>query len=243
MKNLWTFGCSFTGEYYPVDLENMRTNYDDYKDWRGGNLPPVWPTNLANKLGFKCNNLGRGAMSNSSIFNTFCKVSHKISKGDVVIIGWTSMLRSVLVKPDTNELIDILINQEYGEFDKNYLDYYFVNRSLTGWIDEIIGYVNLISEYVKTREANIYFWTSDHTILDYIKKNYDRYNDNDFLYWRGSNENLDLMHYVCSAGLESGILPTIQHETNHEVNDCHLGEYGHQFMADFIYNEIIGKIQ
>lgn len=242
MKNLWTFGCSFTGEYFPLG-NTPPNNYDKYKEWRGGNLPPVWPTILANKLGYKCNNLGKGAMSNSSIFNTFCNVSHKISKGDVVIIGWTSMLRTVLINPDENKLIDILINQEYEYFDKDYLDYYFVNRAFTGWIDEIIGYINFISEYVKLKGAHIYFWSSDDNIIDYTRKNYDRYDDNDFLYWKGDGENLDLMHYVSVQGFKDGILPTIQEETRHKVNDCHLGQFGHQYMADFIYNEIIGKIQ
>jgi len=87
MKNLWTFGCSFTGEYYPLDSVPPN-NYNKYKKWKGGNLPPVWPTVLSKKLGYNCNNLGRGAMSNSSIFNTFCNISHKISNGDIVIIGW-----------------------------------------------------------------------------------------------------------------------------------------------------------
>ena len=43
-KTLWTFGCSFTAEYHPVGFPEQRSNYDDYKDWRGGNLPKVWPT-------------------------------------------------------------------------------------------------------------------------------------------------------------------------------------------------------
>ena len=32
MGTLWTFGCSFTAEYYPVGDEFIRSNYDEYKD-------------------------------------------------------------------------------------------------------------------------------------------------------------------------------------------------------------------
>ena len=53
MGTLWTFGCSFTAEYNPVGDKFVRNNYDEYKDWRGGTLPDVWPTLLGKKLNLK----------------------------------------------------------------------------------------------------------------------------------------------------------------------------------------------
>ena len=42
MKNtLWTFGCSFTDEYSPINT-NPPNNYDLYAELRGGSLPTIW---------------------------------------------------------------------------------------------------------------------------------------------------------------------------------------------------------
>lgn len=236
MNTLWTFGCSFTGEYYPVGEKN-RSNYDDYKDWRGGNLPPTWPNILSNLLEMECNNLGKGASSNYSIFNKFCNYSHEIKENDIVVIGWTSMLRAVLVNPKDDTIQDVLISQDYPEFERKFLDYYFVNRSLNRWIDEIIGYVNLITEYSKIKGFKLFFWTSDDTILDYIKKNYDRYQDELFIYDKKTN-NHDLIFTISDLYTIDGYKPTINQETNNEVMDCHMGEDGHKLQAEFIYNHI-----
>ena len=52
MRTLWTFGCSFTAEYDPIDgiFFPFENDFDKYKKWRGGNLPSVWPTILGDKL-------------------------------------------------------------------------------------------------------------------------------------------------------------------------------------------------
>ena len=71
MRTLWTFGCSFTAEYDPIDgiFFPFENDFDKYKKWRGGNLPPVWPTILGDKLNCKVMNCAVGGSSNYNIFN------------------------------------------------------------------------------------------------------------------------------------------------------------------------------
>ena len=52
MSRLWTFGCSFTAEYNPIDgiYAPYENNYDKYRRFRGGELPKTWPNILAEKI-------------------------------------------------------------------------------------------------------------------------------------------------------------------------------------------------
>ena len=66
-NTLWTFGCSFTAEY-PLEIPDLRTKYDDYKNWRGGNLPKSWPTLLSEMIDYDVKNFGEGGSSKSIYF-------------------------------------------------------------------------------------------------------------------------------------------------------------------------------
>ena len=85
-KTLWTFGCSFTAEYHPVGHPQQRSNYDDYKDWRGGNLPKVWPTVLAEMMDYDVKNCGEGGAANQTIFwkfiLSFCQNIYSLSNSN-----------------------------------------------------------------------------------------------------------------------------------------------------------------
>ena len=93
MGNLWTFGCSYTGEYYPVGDPNFVTNYDLYKEWKGGTLPDVWPTILAKKLELNIMNMGLGGDSNYAIIQQFFNICEQVEKNDVLVFGWTNVIR------------------------------------------------------------------------------------------------------------------------------------------------------
>ena len=43
MNRLWTFGCSFTAEYNPIEgvYHPFENQYDRYKKFKGGKLPLV----------------------------------------------------------------------------------------------------------------------------------------------------------------------------------------------------------
>ena len=95
MNRLWTFGCSFTAEYNPIEgvYHPFENQYDRYKKFKGGKLPLVWSELLGKKIEYQTMNCGVGGSSNYSIFRQYINVCDIIKKGDILIFGWTSMLR------------------------------------------------------------------------------------------------------------------------------------------------------
>lgn len=234
MRNtLWTFGCSFTAEWNPVG-DRVRSNYDDYKDWRGGNLPPVWPTIVARNLNMNLENKGQGATGNDNIFKKFCDNSHLIESGDVVIIGWTHILRYLLSSPSGTHLMDILPSETYPEHPSETTEYITINRSLPPWYGQIISYIKIIINYCKVIGAKVFFWTSDINMYEYFKENYNDIDVSKFIDW---NYN-DLFQIIRTKFKEAPYF-TIEEETNGKVVDYHLGEDGHKYQADIIFKHLL----
>lgn len=71
MKRLFTFGCSFTGFYWPTWADILGKEFDYYENW---------------------GTLGAG---NQFIFNSLieCKTRHKFTNNDHVMIMWTNVAR------------------------------------------------------------------------------------------------------------------------------------------------------
>lgn len=234
MKNtLWTFGCSFTAEYHPIG-SHIENNYDRYKKWRGGSLPDVWPTILAKNLNLELQNKGIGATSNDTIFQQFCNNSHLIKSGDIVIVGWTHILRFLLSAPDGSHLVDILPAQKYPEFDSSYIDFMLINRSLSAWHIQIISYIKMIQSYCNSIDAKVFFWTSDIEMYEYFKESYINIDTNKFIDW----DYLDFFQLIRQS-YPSLTKLTIQEETDGVVNDCHMGELGHKCQADSILKHLL----
>lgn len=229
-QTLWTFGCSFTAEYHPLN-NTPPNNYDLYRDWKGGTLPAVWPTLLASKLNYNLKNLGVGASSNYHIFRNFCNNVSDIQENDLVIIGWTSLLRFVLVNKDTLQLQDILPSNKYTEFDDTILEYIFVNRENDKWNDEILSFMKIINEVCRYKKINIFYWTSDDFMLEYWKSN-NLYQDTKIIKTKINKTLIDLDYF------DNNINCTIEKETDGIVVDYHMGEYGHKKQAKVIHNYI-----
>ena len=239
MKNtLWTFGCSFTAEWHPLD-NDPPNNYDLYKKWRGGNLPPVWPTVLAEKLGMNLQNKGQGATGNDDIFIKFCNSSHLFNQGDVVIVGWTQILRYLLaIEDEGGKLVNILPNMEYPQFDYKVLNYITVNRDNHAWYNQLVGYIKLIINYCNSIGVSVYFWTSDTTTYPSVKKHINPKKSFHFIDW-DYGEIFETLRSTYYPNNQQDFKIQIKHETNGEVPDAHLNEKGHRMQADLIYNHII----
>lgn len=232
-NNLWSFGCSFTAEYHPLD-NTPPNNYDRYKEYRGGNLPPVWPTILSDKLGLENKNRGIGATSNYKIFYQFCNFCSEIEDGDVVVVGWTHPYRFILAN-DTH-LQDILPSVTYNEFDNKVLDYIFVNRSNQTWFQEIYHFTQIINEMCREKGATVFYWSFHDEILSYVSSMYNEKNDNQFIFGKDGKSIMDTLR----SGIEH--IANISEETNGVVIDSHFGEYGHESQAEYFYNFIKNKI-
>lgn len=245
MKNLWTFGCSYTGEYYPIDDPDHVTAYDKYKKWRGGNLPDVWPTILANKLGMQIQNKGLGGDSNYAIFNQFINICEQVKEGDILIFGWTNIIRfqaannyrdifnQILPCDSDFKLVTGLSTKTIEEI--------FVNRTNPMWVREIYSWIKFINLFCDKIGANVFHWTSDERLFT---KNSDVVIDNRFIVARDEDyvekhghSLFGFLHWP--TNYEGKEISRISEETNGEVNDGHLGEFGHKFQAEFFYDYII----
>lgn len=243
MKTLWTFGCSFTAEYYPYRHQDITSNYDLYEKWRGKDLADVWPTLLSKKLNYELKNLGIGGSSNYSIIKRFIEHAHLINENDIVIIGWTNITRFQLVNVEENTFNEIQPGNIGGflgtQVSQKSIDEIFVNRTHSLWIDEIITYINFINFLLFKNNTKIFHWTSDYNMAEYLLTKYPK--DNRYIKptFDGNTKKIILseIEEICNLNLERPIA-TIFQETNGIVKDCHFGEYGHITQSEYFYNYI-----
>lgn len=235
-KTLWTFGCSFTAEYHPVGHHQQRSNYDDYSDWRGGNLPKVWPTVLAEMMDYDVKNCGEGGAANQTIFWKFIDEHKKFQKGDLVIIGWTSLLRFVAYNERDGHMNNILpsfINTNGTHiFSDQTLIEVFNNRSNPEWNAELWKWISLINSLCRLSGVKVLHWNSDDLFFN------EKFNDKDEIdaFIRTTDGRLDVFEF--SRRLYSEGKHTIEHETLGVVKDLHSGELGHLSQARYFYEFI-----
>lgn len=239
MKNkLWSFGCSFTAEYHPLN-ETPPNNYDRYREFKGGELSPVWPTILSERLGLENLNKGVGASSNYHIFYQFCKFCSELQEDDVVIIGWTSPYRFILASDKYNFLQSILPSVTYpsNEYDQSVIDYILVNRHNSIWIEEVISFTRIIDEMCKEKKCKVFYWSFSIEVAEYIKSKYENYDENKYIVGLNGEE----LDKTLRMGIERKA--TIEKETKGLIKDYHFGEYGHQKQANYFYNHIKPKLK
>lgn len=241
MSTLYTFGCSFTAEYFPVGDPIVVSSYDHYKKWRGGNLPDVWPTLLGLKMGYETKNRAVGGASNYLILKQFMEFATHIKPNDVLIFGWTQMARFQLVNLDEDKFNQILpCDDEFTGVgvDRNALNQIFVNRTHPLWHEELLLWIEFINLFVHNVGAHVFHWTSDIEFHQTISEKY--YWDHRFIKPLPNDRNLDLMGSICNLFDDNGekIKANILEETNHEVKDGHFGEIGHRKQADVFFDYI-----
>ncbi len=235
-KTLWVFGCSFTAEYHPVGDVNHRSNYDDYKDWRGGDLPKVWPTVLGEMMNYDVKNCGEGGAANQTIFWKFIDEHKNFKKGDLIIIGWTSLLRFVAYNERDGHMNNILpsfINTNGTHiFSDQTLIEVFDNRSKPAWNEELWRWVSLINTFCRRSDIKILHWNSDSAFFhkDYINNN----EVSNFI----TTPDGDLDVFEFARRLYSDGKHTMEYETSGDVKDLHSGELGHLSHAKYFYDFI-----
>lgn len=232
MRTLWTFGCSFTAEWYPVGYGHPLSTYDEYKKFKGGTLPDVWPTILGKKLNCDVRNCGIGGVSNYNILKQFINVIDCINEGDILIFGWTSLLRFCAVSESEYKIIEMLPKQSYHVnvgFSKTTIDEILVNRSNPLWAEEVQNWIKFINDYCRLKKVEVFHWNSDTILFNEDSKFID--NKKHILPPKG-NQNKTMINYFTNN------IGTIQDETNGKINDLHLGEFGHIKQAEYFYNHI-----
>jgi hypothetical protein len=212
MSKLWIFGDSFSQQW---DYNCM------YSLWKGY-APKVYGEIISDKLGIECINYARGGLSNYDIFESICKNVDRISPNDIIIIGWTSLIRFRLVNNRNNKWLAFQPNnwdiiQEAG----------FVVDGLTeNTFNEIIfnrGYSDLYKEEV----------------LNWIKLLSHTFKNNKLINWNWSRSDWELSNTIYET------YQTIIQETNGEIIDFHYSESGQYELAikllDMLSNENYSK--
>jgi hypothetical protein len=144
MKRLWIFGDSFSTPFDNKILGRWDTNYCN---WKGYN-PKYFGDIITNQLGVQSKHFGIGGADNDTIFEMILKQAPNIRKGDIVIIGWTSIHRFRLAD-STKGFITIRQIDELKKnipfFHKNTIEEILINRSLSGYEYELYGRVKFLN--------------------------------------------------------------------------------------------------
>jgi len=247
---IYIFGDSFSFGH------NEDYSFGPYKEWRkylkSDKLPEEWFVYLSKKLGITYSNHGFPGASNDQIFHKFVETSHKIRKGDIVIINWTYVHRFRWGTDDPKYRDGIIPMSSVFEYNwwtsrcfKKTRDQIVLNRDTYDLFKkDVYNYQNLISRIADYENYKVFFWDADGRILSSLsdfKKN---------------------PQYICSKQISnlkikkdtelwySDVAPifklifskggkTIQGETNGKVLDnTHLGGSGHRIQGELFYNHI-----
>lgn len=229
VKRLWVFGDSFSSD--PL-MSNH--NYNKYVEITGKNIV-TWPHLLGQHLGYDVANLATQGSSNYQTFQDFCKNSHRINEGDMVIIGW-GLVEKFKWADDKN--LDGFRSVHPNDVKMNYKEGTFFdiveNRKSKIWRQEIYDWENFLKSFAVARGIEFYTWANEEQDLIYneptdLKEAKEKF-------WLIKNSDKPLIHYLKNVGAK-----TMTDETNGEVQDFHMGYEGHIVQAKLFYNDIQEK--
>lgn len=210
MENkLWIFGDSNSAPFDP--MFPYAKQYMEYKGYR----TKIYGELISEKVGLEHINKAVPGSDNYSIFQSFCDYINDMNKGDVVIIGWSSILRFRLVTDSpTKNWLSILPNWEnnlsgFAYVSEQTIDEILLNRDNENYIKEVNSWITLINHTLKIKGIKVCHWS---------------------LFF----EKLDVLDFVFH-------LPeyTIYSETKGKIKDMHLAELGHRALSEFILRNTI----
>jgi len=168
MGTLWTFGDSLTA---PFDKKYEWSR--NYLQWKGYD-PKVYPNLISEKLNLQLNNLAIPGSDNYSIFQTFCNISHKIKKDDVVIFGWSSPIRFRLATK-YNTWKTFIPNYSENQADiegvsPESINEILLNRENLNFSEEVNSWIKLIETFLGDIK-NVQWTTFDHRLNAHMIRN------------------------------------------------------------------------
>jgi len=222
MNKLWVFGDSFSATNKQNNLENWRAQY---KNWKGY-TPLVWGDFLSLKIQHKLNNCAISATDNYTIFESIIDVIDTINENDIVIVGWSSVIRFRLI--DKKGGFTTIRPNDYNLDNKP-----FTRASLTNPIQFNDISINTINELLINRD-NILFQYEVNRFIKII--NLCLINKCRVIHWSPfiiQNKSMDIIKIDCLEYLEK-----IVDETNGYIKDNHYSENGHRVLSEYFYDLI-----
>tara|TARA_Y100000389_G_scaffold16958_1_gene14899 strand:+ start:1138 stop:1833 length:696 start_codon:yes stop_codon:yes gene_type:complete len=229
MNSLYVFGCSYTAPYSKSTTLNS-TLYDKYFHYRNQSFPKTWPEILSLKLNLKLNNLGKEAEGNDYVFESFCKISDKIKKGDYVVYEVPYIERFRLID-DGDEWVSANSQTDDVYCPLNISEFIGLQRTSDRYKEEVLNQLNFIKAYSESKGFKLYIWFADNPFHRLVNLNDSTYLLNKIL---SEDNNNTVFNPVFDLG---GL--RIFEETNNEIDDMHFGESAHEILAELFYNHII----
>lgn len=229
MNNLYTYGCSYTEGF---NIEST-ASYVDYKKYRG-DFPKPWAEILAEKLNCVLINRGRGSSGNQEIFSKFCRDSKNFQNNDIVLVQWSFMERHRIAIGNGK---DDWLRCGPGRADTSKIsqttnDEICVNRTLYPYQTELYDYMTLMDRFADLINIKLYYWTIIENFIYNQPK--DILNQKKYLL---NDKIIDRHHHPFRIIHDMGG-ETIEKETNGVVKDAHIGEKGHEILANLFYKHI-----
>ena len=242
-KKLFGFGDSCT-EGHLIAVKYEYQPFLDWKEYRGGNLPPVWIDLVGEHFDMEVVNYGAGGHNNTQIFHDFIEHMDEISKGDIVIVNWTHLERFRWATPaptkppvephdywkkmssrkdDMNDPISAELKDEIIR----------VRTTSNLYVEEVYDYQKVIEKIAELVGFEVFFWSIENKIIFGLPenmRNQKKYILHDvFTRTPEPNRNLGGMFFetIFSYG---GQTPRM--ETNNAIPDTHLGESGHKVQSE-----------
>lgn len=222
MRKLWTFGDSFTADYEYDQFDS----HLKYKNILGHEIK-TWPTILSEKLGVLLYNRGAKGSSNFDIFNNFIDNSNNFRPQDIVIVGWALITKFKFVH---NDILKTIHPDTEDEFLKKIIE----NRKHPLWQHEIHQYMKFMINFCYQKKIHIYFWSSEDENLLYGENAIKKYEYDKNSHIIKNDNKIGLIFDLISKGST-----TIEIDTKGIIKDSHLGEKGHDDMANLFYNHIL----
>jgi hypothetical protein len=209
-NNLWVFGDSFSVPFKRV------IDYMPYVPYKGY-CPKVYGDIISENLNLNFVDMSVGGSSNYNMFHSFIKNFEKIKPNDVVIFGWTQIIR-FRIASKRNDLFDVLIAvadqmTNLIDIEKNVLDHFHINRmAYSVYFDELCDFIKIINHTCKNNKVLHWTWVEPTSTFTTDEKQYEK-NFFDLL--------IPYVKY-----------PDIKKETNGEIKDFHYGEVAHKNLAE-----------
>lgn len=204
-KKLWIFGDSFSVPFKKVADVHPYIPYKGY-------LPKIHADIISEKLDMEIVDMSRGGSSNYDIFHTYIKCMHEINENDIVIFGWTQIIR-FRIASKRNDFYDVIIAvvehmKDLVDIPSKSLWDITVNRSNNSiYYDELCDFIKIIKQ--SNPKCKILHWTWVEPIFK------DDFENNFY------NLLIPFKKYKM-----------IKEETNNDIDDFHYGEHAHSELAE-----------
>jgi hypothetical protein len=208
-NKLWIFGDSFSTDLMHKSIIGWSIPYIKWKK----RVPKTFPKILSDELGLDLINLAEGGVGNDTIFETIYKNAYRIQKNDIIIIGWSSIIRFRMSMIDDDEWYNVFPHlYPLTKKQNNYISNKTLEETLFNRTHPL---------YKKELEERVEF-------INWL------FRDMKIIHWSWANEVNNVLKI-------EKYIENIRTETNGAVDDLHYSENGNIEIANFLLDKIKEK--